>query len=59
MFLLISVVLLVLGEYILHVASLSGEGPPYIIGREYTSARMMARDGLNVESAAGRDRGAH
>jgi glycosyltransferase involved in cell wall biosynthesis len=57
MFFLISVVLLVLGEYILHVASLSNEGPPYIIGREYTSARMTARGELNVKAML-RDRGA-
>jgi len=57
MFFLISVVLLVLGEYILHMASLSNEGPPYIIGREYTSARMTARGELNV-TGAGRERGA-
>lgn len=52
MFLLISLVLLVLGEYILHMASLSNEGPLYHIGREFTSARMTRREKLNIEEAA-------
>lgn len=49
MFLLISLVLLVLGEYILHMASLSNEGPPYHVGQEFTSARMTRREKLNIE----------
>ena len=49
MFLLISLVLLVLGEYILQMASLSSEGPLYHIGQEFTSALMSRRDKLNVE----------
>ncbi len=51
MFFLISLVLLVLGEYILHMASLSGEGPPYHVGQEFTSARITRRQRLNVEEA--------
>lgn len=52
MFFLISLVLLVLGEYILHMASLSNEGPLYHVGQEFTSARMTRRERLNVEEAA-------
>lgn len=51
MFLLISLVLLVLGEYILHMASLSGEGPRYHVGREFTSEVMTRRSRLNVQEA--------
>jgi polyisoprenyl-phosphate glycosyltransferase len=53
MFLLISLVLLVLGEYILHVARLSNEGPAYHIAQEFTSAVMKHRKKLNVERQAG------
>lgn len=54
MFFLISLVLLVLSEYILNMASLSNEGPPYHIGKEFTSARMMRRERLNVEEVTQR-----
>ena len=49
MFFLISLVLLVLGEYILNVATLSNEGPLYHVAQEFTSARMTRRERLNVE----------
>ena len=49
MFFLISLVLLVLGEYILHVANVSNEGPLYHVAQEFTSAVMTRRDKLNVE----------
>ncbi len=52
MFFLISLVLLVLGEYILHMASLSNEGPLYHVSQEFTSARMTRREKLNIEEAA-------
>lgn len=52
MFFLISLVLLVLGEYILSMASLSNEGPSYHVGQEFTSVRMTRRERLNVEEAA-------
>lgn len=51
MFFLISLVLLVLGEYILHMASLSNEGPAYHVAQEFTSARMTRREKLNIEEA--------
>lgn len=49
MFFLISLVLLVLGEYILHMASLSNGGPLYHLGQEFTSTRMTRREKLNIE----------
>jgi len=49
MFFLISVVLFVLGEYILLMARLSNEGPPYHVGTEFTSARLSRREKLNIE----------
>lgn len=51
MFFLISLVLMVLGEYILHAASLSNEGPLYYVGQEFTSARMTRREKLNIEAS--------
>lgn len=51
MFFLISLVLLVLGEYIVNMASLSNEGPLYHVGQEFTSARMTRHEKLNVEEA--------
>lgn len=51
MFFLISLVLLVLGEYILNMASLSNEGPPYHVGQEFTSAVMTRHEKLNIEEA--------
>jgi len=50
MFFLISLVLLVLGEYILHMASLSNEGPLYFVGQEFVSVRMTHRERLNIEN---------
>lgn len=52
MFFLISLVLLVLGEYILHMASLSNEGPLYHVGQELNSARITRREKLNVEDVS-------
>lgn len=49
MFFLISLVLLVLGEYILHMASLTNEGPRYHVGQEFTSAKMTRLAKLNIE----------
>jgi glycosyltransferase involved in cell wall biosynthesis len=51
MFLLVCVVLLVLGEYILHMANLTSEGPRYHVGQEFTSTTMTRREKLNVEEA--------
>jgi len=52
MFFLISLVLLVLGEYILHMASLSNEGPLYHVAQEFTSARMTRKEKLNIEDVS-------
>lgn len=51
MFFLISLVLLVLAEYILHMASLSNEGPLYHVAQEFTSALMTHTKKLNIEEA--------
>ena len=51
MFFLISLVLLILGEYILHMASLTNEGPSYHVAQEFTSAVMTRREKLNIEEA--------
>ena len=49
MFFLISLVLLILGEYILHMVSLTNEGPSYHIGQEFTSRHLTTRRKLNIE----------
>ena len=59
MFFLISMVLLVLGEYILNMVSLQNEGPLYHVGQEFTSARMTRREKLNIEVARLRQSGLH
>lgn len=51
MFFLISLVLLVLGEYILHMASLSNEGPLYHVAQEFTSSVVTRRQKLNIEES--------
>lgn len=52
MFLLISLVLLVLGEYMLQMARLTTEGPRYHVGQEFTSVVMTRRSKLNVEESS-------
>lgn len=52
MFFLLSLVLLVLGEYILNMVSMSNEGPLYYVGQEFTSARMTRHEKLNIEEVA-------
>ena len=52
MFFLISLVLLVLGEYIVNMVRLSNEGPLYHVGQEFTSARMTRHEKLNIEEVA-------
>jgi hypothetical protein len=54
MFFLISLVLLILGEYILQMASLTNEGPAYHIGQEFTSARLTRKEKLNIETVSSR-----
>jgi glycosyltransferase involved in cell wall biosynthesis len=51
MFFLISLVLLVLGEYILNMVSVSSNAPRYHVAQEFTSARMTSREKLNVQEA--------
>jgi glycosyltransferase involved in cell wall biosynthesis len=52
MFFLISLVLFVLGEYMLSMASLSNDGPLYHVSQEFTSATLTRRERLNIEEPA-------
>lgn len=49
MFFLISLVLLVLGEYILQTTRLSNEGPPYHVAQEFMSEKIIRHGKLNIE----------
>jgi hypothetical protein len=49
MFLLISLVLWIMGEYVLHMAGLANAGPMYHVAQEFTSAVMTRREKLNIE----------
>jgi glycosyltransferase involved in cell wall biosynthesis len=49
MFFLLSLVLLVLAEYLLQFASLTTVTPRYHVAQEFTSARMTRHEKLNVE----------
>lgn len=51
MFLLLSLVLLVMGEYMLQLSRLSNFGPPYHVAQEFTSTVITRRDKLNIEEA--------
>lgn len=50
MFFLISLVMIVLGEYISHIVDQNNEGPTYHVAQEFTSAIMTRREKLNIES---------
>lgn len=52
MFFLISLVLLVLGEYVLNMVRMQNEGPPYQIGQEFNSARITRHEKLNLEEVS-------
>lgn len=52
MFLLVSLVLLVLGEYILHMAATSNEGPSFHVAQEFNSVRLDRLERVNVERTA-------
>ena len=52
MFFLISLVLFVLGEYLLNMVALANEGPLYHVAQEFTSVRITRRQKLNVEDVA-------
>lgn len=49
MFFLMSLVLLILSEYILHMTSLTNDGPLYHVAQEFTSSVMTRREKLNIE----------
>lgn len=54
MFFLFSLVLLILGEYILHIESLSSRGPLYHLAQEFSSAALTRKEKLNVEEVINR-----
>jgi len=49
MFFLISMVLLVLSEYVLEISRRSSSGPSYYIADEFTSTRLTRKQRLNIE----------
>ena len=49
MFFLISLVLLVLSEYVLEISRKAHSGPSYYIAQEFTSARLTRKERLNIE----------
>lgn len=49
MFFLISLVLLVLSEYVLEISRKANSGPTYYIADEFTSARLTRKERLNIE----------
>lgn len=49
MFFLISLVLFVLGEYVLYISEQGSNKPKYYIARELTSARILRHEKLNIE----------
>lgn len=49
MFFLISLVLLVLSEYVLEISRKANSGPAYFIADEFTSVRLTRKERLNVE----------
>jgi hypothetical protein len=57
MFFLISLVLWMLGEYILHMSRLSNEGPTFHVAQEFSSFVMTRFDKLNIEENSPADHG--
>lgn len=53
MFFLMSLVLLVLSEYVLEISRKVNSGPAYFIADEFTSARLTRKSRLNVEVDGG------
>ena len=49
MFFLISLVLLILSEYVLEISRKANSGPSYYIAQEFTSAQLTRKERLNVE----------
>lgn len=55
MFFLICLVLLILGEYVLHMVRLAANAPSYHVADEFTSAIVTRRQRLNVEASTADD----
>jgi hypothetical protein len=51
MFFLLSLVLMMLGEYVAHLVGVTGSGPLYHVAQEFTSMHLTRRDRLNVDRA--------
>lgn len=51
MFFLISLVLLALSEYVLHLSSISSQRPLWYVGQEFTSVHMVRSSKLNIEDS--------
>ena len=49
MFFLISLVLMIMSEYILEISRKVNSGPPYYIADEFTSTRLTRKERLNIE----------
>jgi hypothetical protein len=56
MFFLLSLVLLVLGEYVLYMAKLAANAPSYFVADEFASAQVTRQKRLNVETDEGGQR---
>jgi glycosyltransferase involved in cell wall biosynthesis len=54
MFFLISLVLVLLSEYVLDISRKANSGPSYYIADEFTSAKLTKKERLNVEIERGR-----
>ncbi|MGY2896927.1 hypothetical protein [Deinococcus sp. UYEF24] len=50
MFLLISLTLLILGEYVLHITRLAHQGPAYLVAQEFSSAEFSRQQPLNIQT---------
>ncbi len=49
MFFLISLVLMIMSEYVLEISRKTNSGPSYYIADEFTSARLTRKERLNIE----------
>ncbi|HEY7774371.1 MAG TPA: glycosyltransferase [Marinagarivorans sp.] len=55
MFFLLSLVLMVLGEYIINMVNRNSNGPAFYIAQEFTSAKMTRLEKLNLEEDPAKD----
>lgn len=55
MFFLLSLVLMVLGEYIINMVNRNSDGPAFYIAQEFTSTKMTRLEKLNLEEELSQD----